>query len=203
MRRGKKNWAGNYFLKFGSMSKIGKQPIKIPDGITVEITGSEVIIKSVKSELKTPLLKGIKPILEDGYLRLDLTGEGKQARSNWGTMRSLLANAVYGLTKGFEKTLLLEGVGYRVTKEGNDLLMNLGFSHPVRYKAPEHITFEVEKNSVLRIKGFDKTLVGQVAAEIRSFKKPEPYKGKGFRYADEIIRRKAGKKAAATTGSAT
>ncbi|MDI6821103.1 MAG: 50S ribosomal protein L6 [Patescibacteria group bacterium] len=183
------------------MSKIGKQPIKIPDGITVEITNDEIVIKSAKAELKTPFLKGVKPILEDGCLKLDLIGEGKQARSNWGTMRALLANSVLGLTKGFEKILLLEGVGYRVTKEGNDIIMNLGFSHPVYYKAPNGIIFEVEKSSILKVKGIDKTLVGQVAAEIRSFKKPEPYKGKGFRYSDEIIRRKAGKKAATTAGS--
>ncbi|MDI6734051.1 MAG: 50S ribosomal protein L6 [Patescibacteria group bacterium] len=183
------------------MSKIGKQPIKISEGVTVVISSDEVIVKNAKNEIKTALLKGIKPVLENNLLKLELINDSKQARSNWGTMRSLLANAVYGLTMGFEKTLFLEGVGYRVIKEGNDLSMNLGFSHPVRYKAPAHITFEVEKNSILKIKGFDKALVGQVTAEIRSFKKPEPYKGKGFRYSNEIIRRKAGKKAAAATGS--
>jgi len=183
------------------MSKIGKQPIKIPEGVTIEIMDNEIVVKNAKAELKVPLLRGIKPVLEAGYLKLNLIGESKQARSNWGTMRSLLANAVSGLIKGFEKILFLEGVGYRITKEGDDIVMNLGFSHPVRYKAPKGIIFEVEKNSILKVKGIDKSLVGRVAAEIRSFKKPEPYKGKGFRYSNEIIHRKAGKKAAATTGS--
>jgi large subunit ribosomal protein L6 len=109
---------------------------------------------------------------------------------------------VSGLTKGFEKTLILEGVGFRVMKEGNDLTMTLGFTNPIKYKAPEGITFEVEKNSILKIKGHNKHMVGQVAAEIRSFKKPEPYKGKGFHYSDEVVRRKAGKKAVASGGAA-
>jgi large subunit ribosomal protein L6 len=127
--------------------------------------------------------------------------ETKQVRSNWGTLRSLIQNAIDGLVKGYEKTLLLEGVGYKMAKEGNNLSLNLGFSHPVKFAAPEHIVFEVEKNTTLKIKGFDKALVGQVAAEIRGLKKPEPYKGKGFRYSDEIIKRKAGKKAATGTAA--
>ncbi len=120
----------------------------------------------------------------------------KQTKSNWGTLRSLVANAVTGVAEGFSKKLIIEGVGYRVVKEGNNLNMSLGFSHPVKFEAPIGIIFEVEKNSILTVKGFDKNLVGQTAAKIRAFKKPEPYKGKGFHYEGEVIRRKAGKKAA-------
>ena len=131
-----------------------------------------------------------------------LQGSGKQSRSNWGTIRALAANAIAGLTKGFQKTLILEGVGFRINKEGDNLNLSLGFSHPIQYKARPGIIFEVEKNTILKVKGIDKELVGQVTAEIRSLKKPEPYKGKGFRYENEVIRRKAGKKAATASGGA-
>lgn len=184
------------------MSKIGKQPIKIPDGVTVEAKDGMIHVKGTRGELVIPLLHGINSEIKDGELRFTLADETKQARSNWGTVRALAKNAIDGLTKGFEKSLILEGVGFKVAKEGNDLVMSLGFSHPVRFPAVQGVTFEVEKNSIVRIKGFDKALVGEVAARIRALKKPEPYKGKGFRYSDEIIKRKVGKKAAATTGAA-
>lgn len=183
------------------MSKIGRQPIKIPADITVTIEGKEVKIKGQRGELTVRLLSGVESKLENGELIFDLKGSSKQARSNWGTQRALIQNAVSGLVSGFEKILILEGVGYRVTKEGENLSLNLGFSHLIKYPAPKGIVFEVEKNSILKVKGIDKALVGQVAAEIRNMKKPEPYKGKGFHYPDEIVRRKAGKKAAATTAS--
>lgn len=183
------------------MSKIGKQPIKIPAGMEVKFNEKEMIIKNQKGELMIPLLSGVEAVLENGELKFTLKGNSKQARSNWGTERALAQNAVMGLTKEFEKTLVLEGVGYRATKDGEGLNLNLGFSHPIKYAAPKGIVFEVDKNSVLKIKGVDKALVGQVAAEIRSMKKPEPYKGKGFHYSNEVVRRKAGKKAATTTAS--
>ncbi len=183
------------------MSKIGKQPIKIPAGITVTIEGKEIKIKGQKGELSVPVLSGVHSVMENNEIIFSIKDSSKQHRSNWGTQRALVQNAVSGLVKDFEKILVLEGVGYRVTKEGDNLSLALGFSHPIKYAAPKGIVFEVEKNSILKIKGSDRSLVGQVAAELRAMKKPEPYKGKGFHYSDEVVRRKAGKKAA-TTASA-
>ncbi|MEK7086725.1 MAG: 50S ribosomal protein L6 [Patescibacteria group bacterium] len=180
------------------MSKIGKQPIKIPEGIEIRIEEEAIKIRGGKGEISVAALRGVKAILADSEIKFVLTNETKQSRNNWGTIRSLVMNAVRGLTEGFEKVLILEGVGYKITKDGNNLVLNLGFSHPVKFEAPPGVSLEVEKNSILKIKGIDKSLVGKVAAEIRSLKKPEPYKGKGFRYSDEVIRRKAGKKAAAS-----
>jgi large subunit ribosomal protein L6 len=181
------------------MSKIGKQLIKIPAGVTVTVSEDELIFKSDLGEIKLPILQGVKPSLEDGILKFELISNSKQSRSNWGTLASLSVNAIEGLAKGFQKTLILEGVGYRAAKEGDDLVINVGFSHSVRYHIPTGVTIEVEKNTIVHAKGFDKALVGQVAAEIRSIKKPEPYKGTGIRYINEVVRRKAGKKAATTT----
>jgi large subunit ribosomal protein L6 len=184
------------------MSKIGKQPIKIPAGVAIAITADGITVKGAKGEFLFPVLRGVKPAIAEGVLTLTLISNSKQTRSNWGTLRAIINNAVIGLTKGFEKTLILEGIGYKINKEGNDLVMNLGFSHPVRYVKPENIVFEIEKNTILKIKGFDKNLVGRVAADIRDLKKPEPYKGTGFRYSDEVVKRKAGKKAATAAGGA-
>lgn len=181
------------------MSKIGKAPISIPSGVTVTVSPVALVIQGPGGELSVPRLRGVEPKLDNQTLTFSLVGTGKQARSNWGTFRALVANAVQGVTTPFQKKLVLEGVGFRVTKDGNDLVLALGFSHPVRYSAVPGITFEVEKNSVLTVKGPDRAVVGQIAAEIRALKKPEPYKGKGFRYSDEVIKRKAGKKAAAST----
>ena len=191
------------------MSKIGKQPIKIPEGVEVKI-GKDSIEISGKSGLKLNVaaLSGVRPIEKEGEICFELIGQNKQSRSNWGTLRSLVKNAIEasvastspidGVVQGFEKTLLLVGVGYKIKEEGENLVLSLGFSHPVYYNKPEGINFEVSgKGNVLKIKGIDKALVGQVAAEIRGLKKVEPYKGKGFRYKDEVVRRKAGKKAAA------
>lgn len=176
------------------MSKIGKKIIEVPKEITIQISDADIVVKSAKGSLSIPILYGVKPKLEGTELSFEVLNNTKQARSNWGTLRSLVNNAVQGLVKDYEKTLILEGVGYRVTKEGDNLTLNLGFSHPVRYAAVPGVVFEVEKNSILKIRGADKMIVGKVAAEIRALKKPEPYKGKGFHYSDEVIRRKAGKK---------
>lgn len=175
------------------MSKIGKKPITIPEGITVTTDERVIVVKGPKGEMQIPVLAGVKVNVTDAEVTFEISRNSKQVRSNWGTLRSLVANAVEGLTKGFEKTLLLEGVGFKIAKEGEGLVLSLGFSHPVNYPAVPGIAFEVEKNS-LKISGSDKELVGKVAAEIRGFKKVEPYKGKGFRYSDEVVRRKAGKK---------
>lgn len=182
------------------MSKIGKQPVIIPEGISVKIADNVVEVKGKKETLTVPVLSGTKVEIDGNTLTVTPVGSGKQSRANWGTLRALIANAVQGQAKEFQKTLVLEGVGFRVTKEGEGLTMNLGFSHPVKYPARAGITFEVEKNGTLIVKGIDKALVGQVAAEIREFKKPEPYKGKGFHYSDEVVQRKAGKKAATASG---
>lgn len=183
------------------MSKIGKQPIVIPNGVTVTVTDGAVEVKGAKATLSVPVLPGTAVKVEGSEATVSQVGTGKQSRANWGTLRALIANAVKGQAKEFEKKLILEGVGFRVTKEGEGLTMNLGFSHPVKYAARPGIVFEVDaKANSLIVKGVDKALVGQVAAEIRAMKKPEPYKGKGFRYADEVIQRKAGKKAATATG---
>ncbi len=183
------------------MSKIGKQPIIIPEGVIVTIADNRVSIKGPKGELAIPILAGITVSLEGKTLTTNTGSHVKQMKSNWGTERALLANAVTGVLKGFEKTLILEGVGYRVMKDGENLTLSLGFSHPIKFLAPEGISFEVEKNSILKIKGIDKNLVGKIAADIRQMKKPEPYKGKGFHYEGEVIRRKAGKKAATTSAA--
>jgi large subunit ribosomal protein L6 len=198
----KRESAASFFLKFGNhMSKIGKQPIVIPAGIEIKFGGKEMLIKGQKGEMTVPLLPGIGADIANGELKFTIKNSSKQARSNWGTQRALAQNAILGLVKEFEKTLVLEGVGYRVAKEGEGLTFNLGFSHPIKYQAPKGIVFEVEKNSILKIKGVDKALVGQVSAEIRAMKKPEPYKGKGFHYSNEVVRRKAGKKAATATAA--
>lgn len=182
------------------MSKIGKQPIIVPEGVAVNVADGVVEVKGKKETLTVPILSGTEVKMEGNVLTVVLVGTGKQSRANWGTLRALIANAVLGQTKEFEKKLLLEGVGFRVTKEGEGLSMNLGFSHPVKYPARPGIVFEVDKTGALTVRGVDKALVGQVAAEIRAMKQPEPYKGKGFRYSDEVVQRKAGKKAAAASG---
>lgn len=176
------------------MSKIGKKIIMIPDGVFVEVKNGELNIKYGDEAVVVPVFYGVEPVLEGGNMRFELRNNTKQGKSNWGTMRSIVANAITGLVKGFEKTLVIEGVGFRIAKDGDGLVLSLGLSHPVKYPAIKGIEFEVEKNTVLKIRGKDKALVGQITAEIRSLKKPEPYKGKGFRYIDEKIRRKASKK---------
>ncbi len=181
------------------MSKIGKKIIIIPAGISVEIDSSVINIKGASGGTSVKVLEGVHPVLNGSELSFETTRNSKQVRSNWGTMRAITANAIEGLVKNFEKTLILEGVGFRVAKEGEGLILNIGFSHQVPFNAVQGISFEVDKNSRLKISGSDKALVGKVAAEIRSMKKAEPYKGKGFRYSDEVVRRKAGKKSGSTS----
>jgi len=179
------------------MSRIGKQPIQIPENVEVKIDGDLVIVKGPKGELKNQVRPEIKVEIKDKEVILKPVKFHKGTQALWGTYRSHIANMIEGVIKGFEKKLALEGVGYKANLEGRDLVLHLGYSHPVKVKAPEGIEFKVEKN-VITVSGIDKQLVGQVAAEIRSKRKPEPYKGKGIRYKDEVIRRKAGKKAVGT-----
>ncbi len=180
------------------MSKIGKQPITLPESVKVETSATAIVFRGPKGELTVPTLPHIKIKITDGKLVFELDDETKQARSNWGTLRALAMNALEGVLTGYEKQLEIEGVGFRAAVEGKDLVLNIGYSHPVRVPAAEGVAFSVEKNTI-KVSGIDKYLVGQVAADVRALKKPEPYKGKGIRYKGEVIRRKAGKKVAGTT----
>ena len=177
------------------MSKIGKKPIDIPTGITVFAENNNVLVKGPKGELSVVVDSIVKIDIKDNQVVLSLKKETKKANALWGLSRSLIANMIYGVEKGYEKELELQGVGYKVARKGNDLELNLGFSHPVSFKAPKEIEFKVEKNKIT-VSGINKQLVGQVTADIRSLKKPEPYKGKGIRYVGEQVRRKIGKRAA-------
>ena len=177
------------------MSKIGKKPIDIPAGIIVSVDNDSVVVKGLKGELSVVVDSVIKVEIKDNQIILSPKREVKKVNALWGLSRSLIANMVCGVEKGYEKELELQGVGYKVAQKGSDLELNLGFSHPVTFKAPEGVEFKVEKNKIT-VLGIDKQLIGQVAANIRSLKKPEPYKGKGIRYVGEQVRRKVGKKAA-------
>lgn len=188
----------NYYLKFGNMSRIGKQPIAIPTDVSVTEKDRTLVVDGPYGTLSFKLAHGIQVVREGAVLRVQPEKEeSHQSRALWGTSRAVLAHMILGVTKGFEKRLEVEGIGYRVALEGATLVCALGFSHPVRFPAPAGITFKVEKNSIL-VLGASKELVGQTASAIRLLKPPEPYKGKGIRYAGEVIRRKAGKKAVGT-----
>ena len=181
-------------MKFGkNMSKIGKKPIEIPEGVTITVEERAVKVKGHKGELSFKLPKEVILKLNGKQLLVLPVGKSKKTPALWGTIRAVVANMVIGVEKGFEKKLEIEGVGFKVQLQNNDLVLNLGFSHPVVFKSPEGIKINVEKNTII-VSGVSLELVGQTAANIRALKKPEPYKGKGIRYAGEIIRRKAGKK---------
>jgi|SRR5579872_1316772 len=175
------------------MSRIGKLPLPIPDKVNVEVGGDRVLIKGPKGELAQPLLDAVDVKVQDGRLVVSRKSEERTARAAHGLTRTLLANMVEGVTKGFRRSLEIQGVGYRVAKAGENLNFTLGFSHPVTYKAPKGITFTVEGTTKIHVEGIDKQLVGQVASEIRSLRPPEPYKGKGIRYEGEFVRKKLGK----------
>ena len=174
------------------MSRIGKLPIEVPAGVTITIDSDAISVKGPKGELTVPHLSDVTVSLEDNKAIVTRKDDERIAKAQHGLQRALLNNAVVGVTKGFEKKLEVNGVGFRVNGGGQSLEMSLGFSHPVKYEAPAGITLTVNKMEIT-VSGIDKQAVGQVAAEIRSLKKPEPYKGKGIKYADEVILRKAGK----------
>ncbi|MGB9911409.1 MAG: 50S ribosomal protein L6 [Microgenomates group bacterium] len=186
------------------MSRIGRKPILIPEGVTVEITNGQVLVKGPKGELPIKIRPEIKVEKEENKLIVKKVKNSRQAQCLWGTIRSLIANAVEGVTQGFTKTLKIVGTGYRVIKEGEDLVLSLGFSHPVRVTPPPGINFETEKNDTIKVMGIDKALVGKTAAEIRAIKPPDAYKGKGIRYEGEEVKLKPGKagKAGAAGGGA-
>ena len=179
------------------MSRVGKKPIEIPKGVEVKIdaqeAGAKVSVKGPKGSLELVLPQGVT--IEEKDKQIIFTVKNPEAGAHkaiWGLTRSLVNNAVLGVTEGFSKELEINGVGFKVALQGKKLVLNVGFSHPVEYDLPEGINAEVEKNNI-KLSGIDKQLLGQVAAEIRAIKKPEPYKGKGIKYVDEQIRRKAGK----------
>ncbi len=175
------------------MSRIGKRPVPIPSGVTVEIGETEIQVKGPKGTLSGPIPEGIKAKVEDDALVLERPDDSKPARANHGRARALANNMVVGCSEGFTRRLEIEGVGYRADVQGKVLNLLLGFSHPVAMPIPEGLSVSVEQNTKVAIEGADKQVVGQFAADVRALRPPEPYKGKGVRYDDEHIRRKVGK----------
>ncbi len=192
------------------MSRVGKKPILIPEDVEVKIEGQKVIVKGSKGELQKEIRPEIKVEIKEGKIFLfpkieskpkNITSYAldKKTKALWGTSRVLLANMIKGVKEGFEKKLEIEGLGYKATLDGQDLVLSVGFSHPIKIKSPPSIKFSVEKN-IITVSGVDKELVGQIAAKIKKVRPPEPYKGKGIRYVGEFIRKKAGKKVVTTAG---
>jgi large subunit ribosomal protein L6 len=177
------------------MSRIGRKPVPVPDAVTVEIGAGDIAVKGPKGELRQSFSPDMKVEQEDGVVTITRPTDRGEHRALHGLTRSLIANMVEGVTDGFEKRLEIQGVGYRAALKGKKLELALGFSHPVAIEAPEGIDFEVPQPTEIIIKGIDKQLVGQVAADIRKRRPPEPYKGKGIRYKDEQVLRKVGKRA--------
>jgi large subunit ribosomal protein L6 len=176
------------------MSRIGKRAVAVPQGVTANVEGQTVKVKGAKGALQFVVPDEVSVKMDKGGIQLDPKSETKKARSMWGTSRTLVANLVAGVTKGFEENLEITGVGYRAAVQGKTLNLQLGFSHDVSYPIPEGITIATPKPTEIKISGVDKQKVGQVAAEIRGYRPPEPYKGKGVKYVGEFIFRKEGKK---------
>jgi large subunit ribosomal protein L6 len=176
------------------MSRIGKKPIAIPSAVTLTLDGQTVSVKGPKGQLSWTVIDDVVITHENGELTLAPRDDSQRARSMWGLSRTLVANMVQGVTDGFEQTLELVGVGYRAALKGSNLSLQLGFSHDVDVAPPEGVTFVVPKQTEIKISGIDKQAVGEIAAKIRRMRPPEPYKGKGVRYAGEKVRRKEGKK---------
>ena len=192
-RLGRKNLN---FYRSVNMSRIGKQPIKVPSGVELKINGSNVAVKGPKGKLQRDLHPNMKIEFQDGEVKVTRPTDGRLDRSLHGLTRTLINNMVVGVTEGYTKQLNIVGVGYKVALKGKDLVLNLGHSHAIDYPAPEGIEFDVDsKKNTIVVKGVNKEMVGQTAAEIRGFRPPEPYKGKGVMYSTERIRRKAGKTA--------
>jgi large subunit ribosomal protein L6 len=175
------------------MSRIGKIAVTVPAGVSVAVDDSVVRVKGPKGELEQRILPAVKLAVEDGSVRVERLGDAKEHRSAHGLTRTLVANMVEGVSKGFRKSLEIQGVGYRAAKAGDRLNLQLGYSHPVHYDPPTGISFALEGTSKIHVEGIDKQQVGQVAAEIRALRPPEPYKGKGIRYEGEVVRKKLGK----------
>ena len=177
------------------MSRIGRAPIAVPTGVQIDIATDEVRVRGPKGELSRPVPSGIHVEREDGTLQVTRENDSPTQRSLHGLTRTLVANMVTGVTEGFTKRLEIQGVGYRAQQAAHGVVIQVGFSHPVDFPAPEGITITVEAGNRIAVSGADKELVGETAARIRRIRKPEPYKGKGIRYQGEVVRRKAGKAA--------
>lgn len=176
------------------MSRIGIKPIPVPNGVNVDIaSGNDVKVKGPKGELQQKLTDKVSIVLEEGTLKVQRSSEDREIKALHGLTRSLLNNMVVGVTDGFTKALEIQGVGYRAQMQGKNLVLNVGFSHPVQMVPPEGVAFAVEGNNKVTVSGINKQVVGEEAARIRGVRPPEPYKGKGIRYAGEYVRRKAGK----------
>jgi len=175
------------------MSRIGKLPLTIPDNVTVQVADSIVRVKGPKGELQQAIQPVVRVAIEANVIRVVREGETRDHRAAHGLTRTLVSNMIEGVSKGYRKSLEIQGVGYRVAKAGERLNFQLGFSHPLSYEPPKGITFSVEGTNRIHVEGIDKQQVGQVAAEIRALRPPEPYKGKGIRYEGEVVRKKLGK----------
>lgn len=175
------------------MSRIGRKPVVIPAGVTVELNGTTATVKGPKGELTRELSPAISLEIADNEITFTRPNDAKENRSIHGTTRSLIANMIEGVSEGFKKELELIGVGYRAQKQGNKLVLSVGLSHPVEFEASEGVDFEVPSNTQIVVQGFNKEKVGELAANIRAVRPPEPYKGKGIRYVGEFVRRKEGK----------
>jgi large subunit ribosomal protein L6 len=175
------------------MSRIGKKPIALPEGVKVDTKDGIVLVEGPKGTLSRPLLEGIRLDMEEGTLLVKRANDTKRARSYHGLMRTLVANMVEGVSKGFEKKLEIVGIGYRSELQESGITLYLGYSHPINFPLPDGISADIEKQTMVTIKGIDKELVGQVSAKIRDLRRPDPYKGKGVKYAGEVLRKKAGK----------
>ena len=176
------------------MSRVGKKPVLVPAGVSARLDGHTVAVKGAKGELKFTASNDVTVKVEGNLIRIDPRGDSKRAQAMWGTARSMIQNLVIGVTKGFEKRLEINGVGYKAAVAGKNLQLSLGFSHDVIYPIPAGVTIATPKPTEITIAGIDKRQVGQIAAEIRAFRPPEPYKGKGVKHVDEFIFRKEGKK---------
>ena len=176
------------------MSRIGREPIEIPEAVNVQVTENTLTIKGVLGELTTDLVKDIEVTQNENFLTLQLKGTDISAKKMWGTYRSILNNLIVGVSKGFSKELEIQGVGYRAQVQGGKLQLTLGFSHDINFQIPDGISIKCADQTHITVSGIDKQKVGQTAAKIREFKPPEPYKGKGIRYSDEHVVRKEGKK---------
>ena len=176
------------------MSRIGKKTIPVPSGVTINIADGSVTVKGPKGELSAAVVEDVLIKLQDEGIDIDPRDQSKRSRSMWGMTRTVLSNLVEGVSEGFKKELEINGVGYRAALQGKNLQLSLGYSHEVIYVIPDEITVEVPKPTQIIVSGIDKQQVGQVAAEIRAYRPPEPYKGKGVKYVDEYIFRKEGKK---------
>ena len=175
------------------MSRIGKKPVVIPNGVTVTVAGTKVAVKGAKGELSLNVPRGVTVAVQGQEVRVASAMEDKQAKADFGTTRALIAGMIEGVTKGYNKDLEIQGVGFKAALQGKKLVLSLGFSHPIEFMVPDGIKVNVTDSTVISISGANKQLVGQVSAQIRSYYPPEPYKGKGVRYKGEYVRRKVGK----------